>query len=135
MRDAADLVAASIRARDPFHAELGGQLALHRGGGDSLHGAQDPAHATEFRKPTPGPGPDGQMQSTFLAHRLGSDHSEGISLLDMNGDGLFATSRPMALESIVSQGPQLLSASIVGPETFAGSSGLGYQVVALFDRV
>jgi hypothetical protein len=49
--------------------------------------AQDPTHATEFRKPTPGPGPDGQMPPTFLAHRLGTDHSEGISLLDMNGDG------------------------------------------------
>lgn len=30
--------------------------------------AQDPAHATEFRKPTPGPGPDGKSQPTFLAH-------------------------------------------------------------------
>jgi len=49
--------------------------------------AQDPAHATEFRKPTPGPGPDGTMQANYLAHRLGTDHSEGISLLDMNGDG------------------------------------------------
>jgi hypothetical protein len=49
--------------------------------------AQDPAHATEFRKPTAGPGPDGTVQPTFLAHRLGTDHSEGISLLDMNGDG------------------------------------------------
>jgi hypothetical protein len=49
--------------------------------------AQDPAHATEFRKPTAGPGPDGVVQPTFLAHRLGTDHSEGISLLDMNGDG------------------------------------------------
>jgi hypothetical protein len=49
--------------------------------------AQDPAHATEFRKPTPGPGPDGTMQANFLAHRLGTDHSEGISLLDMDGDG------------------------------------------------
>jgi hypothetical protein len=49
--------------------------------------AQDPSHATEFRKPTPGPGPDGKTQPTFLAHRLGTDHAEGISLLDMNGDG------------------------------------------------
>jgi hypothetical protein len=49
--------------------------------------AQDPSHATEFRKPTPGPGPDGLSQPTFLEHRLGTDHAEGTSLLDMNGDG------------------------------------------------
>jgi len=49
--------------------------------------AQDPSHATEFRKATPGPGPDGKSQPAFLAHRLGTDHAEGISLLDLNGDG------------------------------------------------
>ena len=49
--------------------------------------AQDPAHATELRMQHPGKGPDGQPRIAFLAHRLGSDHAEGISLLDMNGDG------------------------------------------------
>ena len=49
--------------------------------------AQDPAHATEFRMQHPGNGPDGQPRMTFLTHRLGTDHSEGISLLDMDGDG------------------------------------------------
>ncbi|WP_263365366.1 FG-GAP repeat domain-containing protein [Edaphobacter bradus] len=49
--------------------------------------AQDPSHATEFRKPTPGPGPDGTLNPTFLVHRLGNDHAEGITTLDMNNDG------------------------------------------------
>ena len=49
--------------------------------------AQDPAHATEFRMQHPGPGPDGKPRIAFLSHRLGTDHAEGISLLDMNGDG------------------------------------------------
>ena len=49
--------------------------------------AQDPSHATEFRKPTPGNGPDGKPRIAFLAHRLGNDHAEGITTLDMNGDG------------------------------------------------
>ncbi len=49
--------------------------------------AQDPAHATEFRMQHPGPGPDGKPRIAFLAHRLGTDHAEGISVLDMNGDG------------------------------------------------
>ena len=45
LRDAADLVAAPVGARDPRHAELARQLAFHRGGGDGLQGAEDPAHA------------------------------------------------------------------------------------------
>lgn len=49
--------------------------------------AQDPAHATEMRKQHPGAGPGGEKREQFLVHRLGSDHAEGISLLDMDGDG------------------------------------------------
>jgi len=49
--------------------------------------AQDPAHATEFRMQHPGNGPDGKPRIAFLTHRLGTDHAEGISMLDMNGDG------------------------------------------------
>jgi hypothetical protein len=49
--------------------------------------AQDPAHATEFRMQHPGDGPGGEPRIAFLSHRLGSDHAEGISLLDVNGDG------------------------------------------------
>src|SRR5665213_2371280 len=49
--------------------------------------AQDTSHATEFRKPTPGNGPDGKPRIAFLAHRLGTDHAEGITTLDMNKDG------------------------------------------------
>ena len=49
--------------------------------------AQDPAHATEFRMQHPGNGPGDSPRIAFLAHRLGTDHAEGISVLDMNGDG------------------------------------------------
>ena len=49
--------------------------------------AQDPTHATEFRMPHPGNGPGGEPRIAFLVHRLGTDHAEGISQLDMNGDG------------------------------------------------
>jgi hypothetical protein len=40
------------------------------------------------RKTTPGPGPYGVMQTAFFVHRLGTDHAEGVTTLDMNGDGL-----------------------------------------------
>ncbi len=34
-----------------------------------------------------GNGPYGVPQTSFLSHRLGTDHAEGISTMDMNGDG------------------------------------------------
>jgi hypothetical protein len=40
------------------------------------------------RKITAGPGPGGVPQATFFVHRLGTDHAEGVTTLDMNGDGL-----------------------------------------------
>ena len=39
------------------------------------------------RLTAPGPGPYGVPQATFFVHRLGTDHAEGITTLDMNGDG------------------------------------------------
>ena len=49
--------------------------------------AQDPEHATEFRMQHPGKGPGGAPRTAFLAHRLGTDHAEGIAVIDMNNDG------------------------------------------------
>jgi len=42
---------------------------------------------TTDKKITPGPSPSGVEQATFFVHRLGTDHAEGITTLDMNGDG------------------------------------------------
>jgi hypothetical protein len=39
------------------------------------------------RKAAPGNGPYGVPQATFFIHRLGTDHAEGVTTLDMNGDG------------------------------------------------
>ncbi len=36
---------------------------------------------------TAGPSPGNVPQATFTVHRLSDDHAEGISMLDMNGDG------------------------------------------------
>jgi len=44
--------------------------------------------AQSQRLTSPGNGPFGVPQTTFLVHRLGTDHAEGITTLDMNGDGL-----------------------------------------------
>jgi hypothetical protein len=34
-----------------------------------------------------GKGPDGATPIDFFSHRLGTDHAEGIAVLDMNSDG------------------------------------------------
>src|SRR5437868_5688076 len=39
------------------------------------------------RKSTRGNGPNGVPETVFVAHRLGTDHAEGVSTLDMNADG------------------------------------------------
>lgn len=46
-----------------------------------------PAFAQLEHRTTPGAGPGGFPQVTFLSHRLGTDHAEGVTTLDMNGDG------------------------------------------------
>jgi hypothetical protein len=46
-----------------------------------------PALSQSEKKTTPGAGPGGLPQVTFLAHRLGTDHAEGVTTLDMDGDG------------------------------------------------
>jgi len=45
------------------------------------------SNAETEKKTAPGNGPYGVPQATFFAHRLGTDHAEGISAMDMNGDG------------------------------------------------
>lgn len=41
----------------------------------------------ETRMQHPGNGPDGSPAVVMLAHHLGTDHAEGITTVDMNGDG------------------------------------------------
>ena len=43
--------------------------------------------AQNARKASPGDAPGNVSQTTFFVHRLGTDHAEGITTLDMNGDG------------------------------------------------
>ena len=52
--------------------------------GPVLIQAQEP---TAEHLTSPGPGPYGVKQVTYFVHRLGDDHAEGITTLDMNGDG------------------------------------------------
>ena len=46
-----------------------------------------PGLSQSEKKTTAGGGPGGLAQATFVSHRLGTDHAEGVTTLDMNGDG------------------------------------------------
>ncbi|HKY34350.1 MAG TPA: carboxypeptidase regulatory-like domain-containing protein [Polyangiaceae bacterium] len=70
--------------------------------------------------------------------RLTLDLRDPTSLLlesDLEGDGTFEVSRFLATEVLESTGPELLSATVVGPETVDGASPLGFHVAVLFDRI
>ena len=54
----------------------------------AVHSASSQNPEQAEHRTTPGPGPYGVPQATFFVHRLGTDHAEGITTLDMNGDGL-----------------------------------------------
>ena len=53
----------------------------------ALCGSVTIGSAQEVHKTVPGEAPGGVGQVTFLVHRLGTDHAEGITTMDMNGDG------------------------------------------------
>jgi Big-like domain-containing protein/carboxypeptidase family protein/PA14 domain-containing protein len=54
---------------------------------------------------------------------------------DLDGDGTFESRRPLTFTPLTSQGPQLVSATVIGPETLDGASPFGFHTVLLFDRL
>ncbi|HEX2874243.1 MAG TPA: carboxypeptidase regulatory-like domain-containing protein [Polyangiaceae bacterium] len=70
--------------------------------------------------------------------RLVLDLRDPGSLLlesDLEGDGTYESSRFLATEVLESTGPELISATVVGPETVDGASPLGFHTAVLFDRI
>ena len=54
---------------------------------------------------------------------------------DTNHDGSFATQLPLSTTLFAPQGPQFISAVVIGPETLPGASPAGLQMAMLFDRI
>jgi hypothetical protein len=79
--------------------------------------------AQSDRKQTPGEGPNGVPQATFTSHRLGTDHAEGITSMDMNGDGFptwsAAPTGTKTLARVAANGSSISSAK---PASSASSS-------------
>ncbi|MCU1347593.1 MAG: LamG domain protein jellyroll fold domain protein, partial [Acidobacteria bacterium] len=55
--------------------------------------------------------------------------------IDANGDGTYETRQALATEMLYPQGPNFVSAAVIGPETLSGASPFGFQAALLFDRV
>jgi hypothetical protein len=81
----------------------------------------------------------GSIEVTPTSHlRLVMDlrRPDTLSLdIDREGDGTFESSELLATEVVQSTGPELVSATVVGPETIDGASPFGMHVALLFDRV
>jgi len=55
--------------------------------------------------------------------------------VDTNGDGSFATSIPLTTQVISPSGPNLTSATVIGPGTVSQAGPFGLNMVMLFDRI
>jgi len=55
--------------------------------------------------------------------------------VDSSGNGSFATSIPLTMQVISPAGPNLISATVIGPETVSQAGKFGLNLVALFDRI
>ena len=53
---------------------------------------------------------------------------------DADGDGVFETSVPFALETLAPAGPRAIAVAVIGPETLAEAQPFGFNLAVLFDR-
>ena len=67
--------------------------------------------------------------------RIVMDSGALSAVEDVDGDGTYETPRSLVGETLASQGPRLLSATILGPETLRGASVYGTNLALLFDRM
>lgn len=83
----------------------------------------------------------GQMGQTVVlgqAMRVIADFSNPNNLVlqtDTFGDGSFSTSIPLSTQIISASGPNLTSATVIGPETVSQAGPFGLNMVLLFDRI
>ncbi len=55
--------------------------------------------------------------------------------IDSNGDGFYDSQQTLTAETLRAEGPRLISANVIGPETLAGAAPFGFQTAILFDRI
>jgi len=69
-------------------------------------------------------------------YSLGLDPGNPLVLqIDADANGNYETSQPLTSASLFAQGPRLLSATVIGPETLAGAAPFGFNTAVLIDRL
>ncbi len=68
--------------------------------------------------------------------RVFQDQSDDLVVQeDAQGDGVFESTEERPLHTLPADGPQLLAAAVIGPETLDGAGPFGYHAAIVFDRV
>ena len=68
--------------------------------------------------------------------RVNVDPAGSVTLQkDEQGDGVFEYTTTLAVDALPQDGPKLLAAAIIGPETLDGAGPWGFQTALVFDRV
>ncbi|MEO5760860.1 MAG: carboxypeptidase regulatory-like domain-containing protein, partial [Vicinamibacteria bacterium] len=68
--------------------------------------------------------------------RVGADSSSSVTVqTDANGDGVFEQTYTPSVSSLPADGPRLVAAAVIGPETLDGAGPWGFQTALVFDRV
>jgi len=76
-----------------------------------------------------------QLNITQGAHyRIVADEFLTVDI-DSNGDGFTDSHQNLTAETLRAEGPRLISANVIGPETLAGAAPFGFQTAILFDRI
>ena len=81
---------------------------------------------------------DGIVVRAGSRHRLVFDPAEGGAIdleTDLQGDGTYEQRHAVPTSVLVSGGPKLIAATVIGPETLDGASPFGTYAALLFDRV
>jgi len=151
----------TTRATDPSAPAVPGSQNVFGGvlvplGSDMMLGlATQPSSAPyrwEFRAAEPGTGslsftferPDGSfgraawsgaMAAGAIVRAITDGNGQAAAQIDAEGDGLFERTENLSVDTLPADGPRLLSAAIVGPETLDGAGPWGFQTALVFDRV
>jgi hypothetical protein len=71
---------------------------------------------------------------TIVRVVLDSDGSAALRK-DQGGDGVFETTEALSVDTLPADGPRLIAAAVIGPETLDGAGPWGFHTALVFDRV
>ncbi len=77
----------------------------------------------------------GAVSLGSIVRVMTDDSGQATAQVDLNGDGVFDSTDSLSVNTLAADGPRLLAAAIIGPETLDGAGPWGFQTALVFDRV